>query len=118
MSFYVYRRDDLMAQLITVVVTLAVEGEIEAALQKWQQHMAANKRCGCGNDTFDPVNCSYCLTGRLLHLELLHADSSANVDCLKTGRAISAVSAYVQKKRAAVPNGFTSPATHEAESRT
>lgn len=109
MSFYVYRRDDLMAQLITVVVTLAVEGEIEAALQKWHQHMAANKGCGCGSHNFDPVSCSYCLTGKLLHFELLHADSSTDVDCLKTGRAISAVSAYVKKKRAIVPDVVYQP---------
>lgn len=100
MSFYVYGTHNQSSQPLTTVVTLAVDGKIDEALRKWQVHMVSLNRCGCGSEHFDPVSCGYCLTGKLLYLELLQADTAKGVDCLETARAISAVSTYVGKIRA------------------
>jgi len=102
MSFYVYGTDDLTPQSLATVVTLAEDGDIDGALKKWKQHQDVRNRCVCGNGNFDAVCCGFCLTGKLLYLELLHANSSRGVDYLQTARAVSA---YVGKLSATAAAG-------------
>jgi hypothetical protein len=113
MSFYVYGTHDQTPQSLATIVTLAEEGEIDTALRKWKQHQDAGNRCVCGNGNFDLVCCGFCLTGKLLYLELLHANSSRGVDYLQTARAVSA---YVGTRSATAASGaaFYQPAMLDA----
>lgn len=110
MPFYAYGTDDLTPQSLARVVSLAVEGKIPDALRQWRDHQVKGNRCVCGNTDFDPVCCGFCLTGKLLYMELLHSDSSRGVDYLKTARTVSA---HVEMSSATAQAGerFVQPAS-------